>query len=46
MSFSEGALMIGLIVLVVGGGYGLFLKYQIDHDRGEDDGDLKAPPAE
>lgn len=46
MSFSEGALMIGLIVLFVGGGYGLFLKYQIDHSGGEDDGDLKAPPAE
>lgn len=45
MSFSEGALMIGLIVLVFGGGYGLYLKYQIDHDTGEDDGDLKAPRA-
>ena len=46
MSFSEGALMVGLIVLVFGGGYGLFLKYQIEHDTGEDEGDLKVPPAE
>ena len=46
MSFEEGALMIGLIVLVFGGGYGLFLKYQIDHDTGEDESQLNAPPAE
>jgi len=46
MSFSEGALMVGLIVLVFGGGYGLFLKHQLDHDQGDEDTDLKAPPAE
>lgn len=46
MSISEGALLFCAIVLVFGGGYGLFLKYQIDHDRGDEDADLKAPPAE
>lgn len=46
MSFSEGALMVGLIVLIFGGGYGLFLKYQLDHNHGDEDGELKAPPAE
>ncbi|MDP1737656.1 MAG: hypothetical protein Q8L23_09465 [Caulobacter sp.] len=46
MSFSEAALMVGLIVLVFGGGYGLFLKYQIEHDHDEEDSNLKAPPAE
>ena len=46
MSFEEGALMIGLIVLVFFGGYALILKYQSDHDTGEDRDDLSAPPAE
>ena len=46
MSISEGALLLAVIVLAFGGGYGLFLKYQIEHDTGEDEGDLKVPPAE
>ena len=46
MSISEGALLFAAVVLVFGGGYGLVLKYQIDHDTGEDDGDLTTPPAE
>lgn len=45
MSFSESALIVGLIVLAFFSGYGLFLKYQIDHDRGDEDSDLKAPSA-
>jgi hypothetical protein len=45
VSFTESALIVGLIVLVSFGGYGLFLKYQIDHDRGDEDSDVKAPPA-
>lgn len=45
MSITEGALLLAALVIVFGGGYGLFLKYQIDHDRGEEDTDLKAPPA-
>lgn len=43
MSFTESALIVGLIILVSFGGYGLFLKYQIDHDSGEEDTDPKAP---
>jgi len=46
MSISEGALMLGLIVLVFGGGYGLFLKHQIDRDSQELERTFKAPPAE
>ena len=46
MSFSEGALMIGLLVLFLGGGYGLYLKHQAELDRREGEHDLKAPPAE
>lgn len=46
MSITEGALLLAALVIVFGGGYGLFLKYQIDHDSGEDDSDLKLPPAE
>ncbi|MBI5942458.1 MAG: hypothetical protein HY859_18775 [Caulobacterales bacterium] len=45
MSITEGALLLAALVIVFGGGYGLFLKYQIDHDRGDEDTDLKAPPA-
>ncbi len=45
MSITQGALLLAALVIVFGGGYGLFLKYQIDHDRGEEDTDLTAPPA-
>jgi len=46
MSFSEAALMVGLIVLVFGGGYGLYLKRQAELDSREADSDLTVPPAE
>ena len=46
MSFSEAALMVGLIVLVFGGGYGLYLKHQIEQDSQELEHELKTPPAE
>ncbi|MCF8506429.1 MAG: hypothetical protein K9G59_16075 [Caulobacter sp.] len=46
MSFSEAALMVGLIVLVFGGGYGLLLKYRIEHAHEDEDSTLTAPPAE
>lgn len=46
MSFSEAALMVGLIVLVFGGGYGLYLKHQIEQDSQELENERKAPPAE
>lgn len=45
MSFTESALIVGLIILVSFGGYGLFLKYQLDHDHGDEDIDLPVPPA-
>lgn len=46
MSISEGALLLCLLVLVLGGGYGLYLKRQAELDSREADTDLKAPPAE
>ncbi len=46
MSITEGALLLAAVVLVFGGGYGLFLKYQNEHDREDEDTSLKAPPAE
>jgi hypothetical protein len=46
MSISEGALLLWALVLILGGGYGLFLKYQIDHDRGNEDSDLPVPPTQ
>ncbi|MFZ5667911.1 MAG: hypothetical protein ACOY4K_00285 [Pseudomonadota bacterium] len=42
MSFSESALIVGLIILVTFGGYGLYLKFQIDHEDQEPDGDAEA----